>query len=67
MIGFVVYHLIKVARSLHKISENVEDMAEDLSDNLEYVLKTLSTLPLLSFFFKKKEKVVKKKKKVSKK
>ncbi|AKM84363.1 TPA: hypothetical protein DCZ46_03380 [Candidatus Campbellbacteria bacterium] len=62
----IFYHLIKVARSLDKISENIEEMSEDLSDNLEYVLKTLATLPILSFFFKKKEESVKNKKKSKK-
>ena len=55
MMGVVVYRVIKIAKSLQQISENIEDASDDLGERLEDVLHNLSTLPILSFFFKNKK------------
>ncbi|MBU4479929.1 hypothetical protein KKG48_00595 [Patescibacteria group bacterium] len=62
MLGMVVYHLIKVAKSLEKISENVGQISDDLQESVEQSLQTLSSLPIFSMFFRKKETKVRRKK-----
>lgn len=54
MMGVVVYRVIKIAKSLQKISENIENASDDLGDRLENILNNLATMPILSFFFKNK-------------
>jgi len=55
MIGMVVYHLMKVAKSLEKISENIGQASDDLRENLEQALSYFSALPFFSMFSKKKK------------
>lgn len=66
MIGFVIYHLIKVTKSLEQISENIENASDELHENLKDALTVLGTLPILSFFFKTKKRKEKKGSKKSK-
>lgn len=56
MIGLVIYRLIKVAKSLENISENIGQMSDDLREGLENTLENLFSLPFFSMFFRKKEK-----------
>jgi len=73
MIGLVVYRIIKIVKSLEKVSENIEIVSEDLQENIGYILEKLSVLPIFSMFFKRREPkvktkvVVKKTRKASKK
>lgn len=54
MIGLAVYHIIKIAKSLEVISENIENLSSDLQESIEGILGKLSVLPFFSMFFKRK-------------
>ncbi len=54
MIGLAVYHVIKIAKSLEVISENIENLSSDLQESIEGILEKLSIVPFFSMFFKRK-------------
>ena len=53
LLGIVIYYLVKIARHINKISENVEHASAEIADRIEDVIEKLQALPLVSLFFKK--------------
>lgn len=54
--AMAVYHLMRIAKKIHEISDNLSELSEETKKAIEEIIEKLSNLPILSFFVKKKVK-----------
>ena len=54
--GMAIYELVRIAKNLRAISDNLSNISKDASDKLQELIQRLSESPILSFFIKKSPK-----------
>ena len=52
LFGMITYYLMKVARELSRIANNVGEASDDLRAQLEDILEQLMSIPFLSSFIR---------------
>lgn len=52
LFGMITYYLMKVARELNRIANNVGEASDDLRVQLEDILEQLASIPFLSAFIR---------------
>lgn len=56
LLAIVVFYLIKIARHLNKIAENLDSASDEVRQRLKEVIQAASELPVVSFLFKQHKK-----------
>ena len=51
--AMVTYYLIKIAKNVNKISENLDQASDEIKANVKEIIDRLSRLPILSFLLNK--------------
>lgn len=50
----IAYHMIRITKHVRHISDNLDDVSEELKIRIEEVIEQLSSIPILSYFVKRK-------------
>lgn len=49
----ITWHMIAIAKHLHRLSNNLESVSQEVQETINGIIDVLAGLPIMSFLFKK--------------